>query len=304
MIRDGEVHRDAALLLLFQHRPAVPHLQMRLFRADRDQDGGDRGRHRNGASCASSTPSRRRRNTRASGRRRSRASSTPSSFASHPVLVGVGGAILRPLDPEGERRRLAELLLRHRRGAGADGGQAARPLREHARAAFARMEAELGAVSLYIGFDCVLRRLDAEREQIAHDLSELYRRATASSASTPMASSTARCTSTRPLPASRSAVARRGRRDDMRVERDRQRAASARSPSSKKINARADVARRALGGQPVQRLFAVRDRDRARPPGAPPHPGIAAGDALDRARQQALRAKRRPRRPARSNRRS
>ena len=37
-------------------------------------------------------------------------------------------------------------------------------------------EAELGEVSLYIGFDCIHRRLDAEQRQIARDLSDLYRR--------------------------------------------------------------------------------------------------------------------------------
>eukprot|EP01037_Dinobryon_pediforme_P014832 gene14832-14968_t len=41
---------------------------------------------------------------------------------------------------------------------------------------FRLTEAELGEVSLYIGFDCIHRRLDAEQRQIARDLSDLYRR--------------------------------------------------------------------------------------------------------------------------------
>jgi hypothetical protein len=34
---------------------------------------------------------------------------------------------------------------------------------------------EIGEVALYIGFECVLRRLDAEQHQFARDMSELYR---------------------------------------------------------------------------------------------------------------------------------
>ena len=41
---------------------------------------------------------------------------------------------------------------------------------------FRLTEAELGEVSLYIGFDCIHRRLDAEQRQIARDQSDLYRR--------------------------------------------------------------------------------------------------------------------------------
>jgi hypothetical protein len=41
---------------------------------------------------------------------------------------------------------------------------------------FRATEEELGAVSLYLGFDCIHRRLDAEQRQIGRDLSELYRR--------------------------------------------------------------------------------------------------------------------------------
>ncbi len=40
---------------------------------------------------------------------------------------------------------------------------------------FAKTEAEIGEVALYLGFDCVLRRIDAERHQMTRDLSELYR---------------------------------------------------------------------------------------------------------------------------------
>lgn len=39
---------------------------------------------------------------------------------------------------------------------------------------FRDTEAELGEVSLYLGFDCIYRRLDAEQRQIIRDLEDLY----------------------------------------------------------------------------------------------------------------------------------
>ena len=41
---------------------------------------------------------------------------------------------------------------------------------------FRDTEAELGEVSLYLGFDCLHRRLDAEQRQIIRDMEDLYRR--------------------------------------------------------------------------------------------------------------------------------
>ncbi len=41
---------------------------------------------------------------------------------------------------------------------------------------FRDTEADLGEVSLYLGFDCLHRRLDAEQRQIVRDLEDLYRR--------------------------------------------------------------------------------------------------------------------------------
>jgi hypothetical protein len=41
---------------------------------------------------------------------------------------------------------------------------------------FRPTEAELGEVALYLGFDCIHRRLDAEQRQISRDFSDLYRR--------------------------------------------------------------------------------------------------------------------------------
>ena len=41
---------------------------------------------------------------------------------------------------------------------------------------FLDTEKELGDVALYLGFDCIHRRLDAEQRQILRDLEDLYRR--------------------------------------------------------------------------------------------------------------------------------
>ncbi len=98
----------------------------------------------------------------------------PSSFASHPVLVGVGGQYyarsIGRVNPDGSLTFFCAI----------DEGlvlTVAKPRDpyESTLALFDRLEEDLGAVSLHIGFDCVLRRLDAERRQIAHRLSDLYR---------------------------------------------------------------------------------------------------------------------------------
>jgi hypothetical protein len=98
-----------------------------------------------------------------------------SSFASHPVLVGVGGQYyarsIQKVNADGSLSFFCAID----EGLVLTVAKSLDPY-ESTLATFERMEAELGAVSLYIGFDCVLRRLGAERQQIAHRLSELYRR--------------------------------------------------------------------------------------------------------------------------------
>ncbi len=96
------------------------------------------------------------------------------SFAAHPVLVSVGG----------------EHFVRSIQRVNADGSlsffcaideglvfTAARrrdPI-ESLVTLFGGLEEELGEVDLYLGFECVLRRLAAEREQMAQPMSKLYR---------------------------------------------------------------------------------------------------------------------------------
>jgi hypothetical protein len=96
------------------------------------------------------------------------------SFASHPVLVRVGGAYyarsIQRMNPDGslsffcaidEGMVLTAALSRNPVGATLD--------------LVAETRAEIGEVSLYLGFECVLRRLDAEQHQFARDMSKLYR---------------------------------------------------------------------------------------------------------------------------------
>ena len=98
----------------------------------------------------------------------------PFSFASHPVLVRVGGSYyarsIQRVDPDGSLHFFCAI----------DEGMVltaatSRSLVGSTRAVFAETRDQIGDVSLYIGFECLLRRLDAEQHQLARDMSELYR---------------------------------------------------------------------------------------------------------------------------------
>jgi hypothetical protein len=173
MIRDGEALRDAALLLLFHtDLPFSPFksdyfepttLKMVVTDADTELRVV---RELNAEPAATEY-------AHQVGLIESRLDS--ASFASHPVLVGVGGQYyarsIQKVNADGSLSFFCAI----------DEGlvlTVAKPLDAYAStlATFERLESELGAVSLYIGFDCVLRRLAAERQQIAHRLSDLYRR--------------------------------------------------------------------------------------------------------------------------------
>lgn len=96
------------------------------------------------------------------------------SFASHPVVVKVGG----------------EYYCRSIGHANADGSltffcavetgvvltvSRSRHLVDSARAAFKSAVSGLGGADLVLGFDCALRRLDAENRQMKRELSDVYR---------------------------------------------------------------------------------------------------------------------------------
>ncbi|GJD47489.1 hypothetical protein OPKNFCMD_0197 [Methylobacterium crusticola] len=100
---------------------------------------------------------------------------TPTSFAAHPLVVRVGGDYfcrsIRHLNPDQSLsfhcaidRGVVLTLARQKN------------LVEATREELARLDASLGGVDLVIGFECVLRRLDAEIHQVRHSIAELYRR--------------------------------------------------------------------------------------------------------------------------------
>ncbi|MGX8013465.1 FIST N-terminal domain-containing protein [Mesorhizobium sp. ORM8.1] len=99
---------------------------------------------------------------------------TPLSFASHPVVVKVGGEYycrsIQRMHPDGSLSFFCAI----------DDGvvlSIAQPknMVEATRAALADVERKLGGIDMILGFDCVLRRLDARNRQVFRDISELYR---------------------------------------------------------------------------------------------------------------------------------
>jgi hypothetical protein len=96
------------------------------------------------------------------------------AFALNPLVVNVGSdhyaRSIRKADADGSLHFFSAidegLVL-----TGARRGDSLANLRD----LFEKTEAELGEVSLYLGFDCILRRIDAERHQKTRDLSDLFR---------------------------------------------------------------------------------------------------------------------------------
>jgi hypothetical protein len=173
MIQDGAVYRDAALLLLFHTDIPFATFKCDYFEPTSlkmvvtEADTESRVVHELNAEPAAQEY--------AHQVGLIESSLDAADFASHPVLVGVGGQYyarsIQKVNADGSLSFFCAI----------DEGlvlTVAKTLDayESTLAAFDRMEKELGAVSLYIGFDCVLRRLAAERNQMAHRLSELYRR--------------------------------------------------------------------------------------------------------------------------------
>lgn len=100
---------------------------------------------------------------------------SPMSFAAYPLAVKIGG----------------EYFCRSIRRMNADGSLSffcaidegvvltlARPrdIVATTQAELARLDAAIGGIDLIIGFECVLRRLDAENRQVRHGIADLYRR--------------------------------------------------------------------------------------------------------------------------------
>lgn len=100
---------------------------------------------------------------------------SPFGFASHPMVVRVGGEYfcrsLRCTNPDGSLSFFCAI----------DDGvvlTVAKPvdLVESVEAALDKLDADLGGIDWILGFDCILRRLDAQNRQVTHKISEIYRR--------------------------------------------------------------------------------------------------------------------------------
>lgn len=172
LIHDGKVHTDAAVLLLVE-----ADFPIQIFRTDNfeptetkfvvtDLDEETRTvRELNAAPAATEY---------AMAVGLDPRNLSPMSFASHPLVVRVGGEYfcrsIRRLNPDGSLtffcaidRGLVLTLARPRDGT------------EVARAELAHLERDLGGIDVIIGFDCVLRRLDAKAHQRHREISDLYR---------------------------------------------------------------------------------------------------------------------------------
>ncbi|MGP8122829.1 MAG: FIST N-terminal domain-containing protein [Xanthobacteraceae bacterium] len=96
------------------------------------------------------------------------------SFASHPVLVRVGGAYyarsIGRLNPD----RSLSFFCAIDEGMVLTAAKARDPIGA-VNDLLAETAGEIGEPSIYIGFECILRRLDAEQHQLAKEMSDLYR---------------------------------------------------------------------------------------------------------------------------------
>lgn len=99
----------------------------------------------------------------------------PFSFASYPLVVRVGGDYycrsIRNVNQDGSLTFFCAI----------DEGlvfTVATPqdMVQSTLATLQRVEKSLGRIDTVLGFDCILRRLDAENRQIRHQLSDIYRR--------------------------------------------------------------------------------------------------------------------------------
>ncbi|WP_419830854.1 FIST signal transduction protein [Methylobacterium sp.] len=100
---------------------------------------------------------------------------SPMSFAAYPLAVKVGGEYfcrsIRRMNEDGSLSFFCAI----------DEGVVLtlaepRDIVASTRTELARLDTVVGGVDLIIGFECVLRRLDAESRQVGHGIADLYRR--------------------------------------------------------------------------------------------------------------------------------
>lgn len=99
----------------------------------------------------------------------------PFSFASYPLVVKVGGDYycrsIRNMNPDGSLSFFCAI----------DEGlvlTVARPrdMLRSTQETLERIDSSLGGTDFVLGFDCILRRLDAESRQVRHKVEEIYQR--------------------------------------------------------------------------------------------------------------------------------
>jgi hypothetical protein len=99
----------------------------------------------------------------------------PFSFASYPLVVKVGGDYycrsIRNMNPDGSLSFFCAI----------DEGlvfTVARPrdILSATEATLQEIDTTLGGIDVVVGFDCMLRRLDAEARQVRHQMDELYKK--------------------------------------------------------------------------------------------------------------------------------
>ncbi|MGU3539912.1 FIST N-terminal domain-containing protein [Methylobacterium sp. A54F] len=173
LIWGGAVHRNAAVLLLVQ--TSFP---IQIFKSDNfaptpkkfvvtRSDEGERRVHELNAEPAA--------REYAMSVGLDPESLSPMSFAAYPLAVKIGGEYfcrsIRYLNEDGSLSFFCAidegvvLTLAEPRG-----------IVETTQAELDRLDDELGGIDLVIGFDCVLRRLDAEMRQVRQGICDLYRR--------------------------------------------------------------------------------------------------------------------------------
>jgi hypothetical protein len=173
LLLDGHVHRDAALLLLVETRHPVQSFNHDHFEPTGTKlvvtasDAESRTVYELNAEPAAQEYA------RSVGLEPS--SLAPMSFAAHPVTVRIGGDYycrsIQRVNPDGSLSFFCAI----------DDGvvlTVAEPkdMVKSMAAELERLDAAIGGVDLVLGFECVLRRLDAENLQIKHKVSDLYRR--------------------------------------------------------------------------------------------------------------------------------
>ena len=173
LLHNGDVHHEAALLLLIE----TDHL-VRTFKHDHfeptDQklvvtasDSERRTVLELNAECAA--------REYASAAGLDDGSLTPMSFAAHPVVVRVGGDYycrsIQKMNPDGSLTFFCAI----------DDGVVltvarARDIVASAERELERLDRETGGLDFVLAFECVLRRLESENHQVKHRMCELYRK--------------------------------------------------------------------------------------------------------------------------------